>query len=101
MTGTNPVAKAVAGALPPIAAWARWVSLALAVLAGIPSSCTADEPAKRKTPDKDWWSLKPVVRPKVPDVKNAIRVRNPIDAFILAKLEARGSACRRMPTGRP
>ncbi len=54
------------------------------------SSCTADEPAKRKTPDKDWWSLKPVVRPTIPQVKNAIRVRNPIDAFILAKLEARG-----------
>lgn len=36
----------------------------------------------------DWWSLKPIVRPELPDVARvkALRVRNPIDAFILAKL---------------
>ncbi len=38
----------------------------------------------------DWWSLKPVVRPHVPVVKQSERVKNPIDAFVLAKLEERG-----------
>jgi hypothetical protein len=41
-------------------------------------------------PTLDWWSLKPVVRPDVPAVKDARKVRNPIDAFLLARLEAAG-----------
>ncbi len=36
------------------------------------------------------WSFIPPVRPAVPKVKNAQWVRNPIDAFVLAKLEAAG-----------
>ncbi len=35
----------------------------------------------------DWWSLQPVQRPSVPQVRQAERVSNPIDAFILARLE--------------
>lgn len=37
-----------------------------------------------------WWSFRKPVRPPVPDVKNASWVRNPIDAFVLAKLEQNG-----------
>ncbi len=36
----------------------------------------------------DWWSLQPLRDPRVPAVKTRDRVRNPVDAFILAKLEA-------------
>jgi hypothetical protein len=36
------------------------------------------------------WSFRPVKRPDVPAVKAANRVANPIDSFILAKLEAEG-----------
>ena len=36
------------------------------------------------------WSFKKPVRPPVPAVKNAGWVRNPIDAFILAKLDQNG-----------
>ena len=36
------------------------------------------------------WSFLAPVRPAVPQVKNAAWVRNPIDAFVLAKLEAAG-----------
>jgi mono/diheme cytochrome c family protein len=36
------------------------------------------------------WAFQPVVRPPVPPVKNAAWVRNPIDAFIAARLEAKG-----------
>lgn len=38
----------------------------------------------------DWWSLQQVKRPVVPTVLARQWLRNPIDAFILAKLEARG-----------
>ncbi|WP_010583256.1 DUF1553 domain-containing protein [Schlesneria paludicola] len=36
------------------------------------------------------WSFLPPVRPKQPAVKDQAWVRNPIDAFVLAQLEARG-----------
>ncbi|MFN0197611.1 MAG: PSD1 and planctomycete cytochrome C domain-containing protein [Planctomycetaceae bacterium] len=38
---------------------------------------------------RDLWSLQPVVRPDVPKVERfAAKIANPIDAFILAKLES-------------
>jgi hypothetical protein len=40
--------------------------------------------------DREHWAFKPIRRPEVPAVKNAAWVVNPIDAFILAKLEAKG-----------
>ncbi|MFN3648954.1 MAG: PSD1 and planctomycete cytochrome C domain-containing protein [Armatimonadota bacterium] len=36
------------------------------------------------------WSFRPVRRPPIPAVRAAAGVRNPIDAFVLAKLEAKG-----------
>jgi hypothetical protein len=38
----------------------------------------------------DWWSLQPVTRPDVPAVNSTARVANPIDAFVLARLESAG-----------
>ncbi len=38
----------------------------------------------------DWWSLQPIAQPPLPAVQNSTWCRTPIDAFILAKLEARG-----------
>jgi len=38
----------------------------------------------------DWWSLAPLASAPVPQVKATHRVRQPIDAFVLAKLEASG-----------
>ncbi len=57
------------------------------------AGASGDEPKSAQPGQKadgSWWALKPIERPKVPEVKNAARVRNPIDAFILAKLEAKG-----------
>src|SRR5262249_10135183 len=48
----------------------------------------ADAPRPRVGPD--WWSLRPLVRPAVPAVRDPSWVRTPIDAFILATLEAKG-----------
>lgn len=36
------------------------------------------------------WSLRPVVRPEIPNVRDTDWVRNPIDAFILRRLEDEG-----------
>ena len=46
-----------------------------------------------------WWSLKKPQRPPVPAVKNADWVQNPIDAFVLSKLEEKG--LRPAPTADP
>ena len=40
--------------------------------------------------DKNFWAFVPPVRPPVPAVKHEDLVRNPIDAFLLRKLEAHG-----------
>src|SRR5438874_1904194 len=37
-----------------------------------------------------WWSLQPVRRPAIPSVAQKEWVRTPIDAFVLARLEAQG-----------
>lgn len=39
---------------------------------------------------REFWSFRPVASPEVPEVNHAEWVRNPIDAFILSKLEAAG-----------
>ncbi len=38
------------------------------------------------------WSFQPIRKPTIPVVRNTTWVRNPIDAFVLAKLEKRGIA---------
>jgi mono/diheme cytochrome c family protein len=44
----------------------------------------------QETNTKDHWAFKAPVRPVVPSVKAADRVKTPIDAFVLAKLENEG-----------
>jgi mono/diheme cytochrome c family protein len=41
---------------------------------------------------RQHWAFQPVKMPAVPAVKNAAWVANPVDAFVLAKLEANGMA---------
>ena len=36
---------------------------------------------------RDWWSFQPVVKPKLPVLKNGRRIQNAIDAFVFKKLE--------------
>ncbi|WP_425613405.1 DUF1553 domain-containing protein [Anatilimnocola sp. NA78] len=54
-------------------------------------------PAERKLTDRsladnDWWSLRPLTRPPLPQLRTANQewVRNPIDAFVIAKLDEQG-----------
>jgi hypothetical protein len=71
---------------------ARWVDLGMPAEApDVPRPATAILP-KPKVSDRDrqFWPFVKPVRPSVPAVKDARRVRTAIDAFVLAALEAKG-----------
>src|SRR5258708_6462732 len=55
-------------------------------LVGVSSAAEKTEP---KHHDKNAWAWRPPARPSIPAVKNRNWVRNPIDTFVLAKLEDR------------
>jgi hypothetical protein len=61
---------------------------------GIPLAALANSKVAEKeqfTPaQRNLWSLQKVQRPPVPDVKGKKWARNPVDAFILSKIEAKG-----------
>ncbi len=42
---------------------------------------------KQASPKSTHWSYQPILRPTLPEVKQSSWVRNPIDAFVLARLE--------------
>lgn len=71
----------------------RSLSLLLAVL--VPALAFAQFPtpeqydAKIKPKDREHWAFRPIKAPAVPSVSSAA-TRNPIDAFVLSKLEAKG-----------
>jgi len=41
---------------------------------------------------RNYWAFRKPVKPPIPSVKNPAWIRNPIDAFVLAKLEEKGLA---------
>ena len=47
---------------------------------------------------RDWWAFQPISRPAVPNPREGSGVTNPVDAFIVARLERSGlslAACGR------
>ncbi|MDA0833187.1 MAG: PSD1 and planctomycete cytochrome C domain-containing protein [Planctomycetota bacterium] len=40
--------------------------------------------------ERNYWAFRPIVRPAVPTVTNVDRVRTPIDAFLLSRMEHEG-----------
>lgn len=46
--------------------------------------------ANQNSTSSQYWAFRKPVRSPLPQVKNAARVRTPIDAFVLAKLEEKG-----------
>src|SRR5262245_42203922 len=65
----------------------RWVKLGLPWPNGEKGNLVHRGPPVVDDAARNFWSFRAVVRPDVPPVKNEAWVRNPIDAFILAKLE--------------
>ena len=57
---------------------------------GAPWPATARKPAA--APKSTHWAFQPIRRPAPPAVTNTAWVRNPIDAFVLARLEKEGIA---------
>ena len=91
--------KLAAGSMPPgdalkptdeqIAAIGDWID------AGAPAQYEGGPLTEEDSPplskaDRNWWSFRKPVRPAVPGVQHRDRVRTPIDAFLLRKLEAKG-----------
>ena len=72
-----------------------WLVVLLLAIVGGPTSADEENAdgdlaaydAIVKPDDREHWSYLPVKKPTVPAVADASWVRNPIDAFILAKLE--------------
>jgi len=62
-----------------------------AMLLGL-ASCWSTPLARGDEPGGPCWSFRKLTRPVVPSVQHAERVRTPVDAFLLAKLQARGLA---------
>jgi hypothetical protein len=63
---------------------ARWVAL------GAPEAPDPPDRASVKPADRDFWAFRPPAAVTVPAVRHAERVRNPVDAFILQRLEQKG-----------
>ncbi len=55
--------------------------------AGVIAAPVVREPSAA---DRDFWAFRKPVRPAVPAVRDGARVRTAVDAFVLARLEARG-----------
>lgn len=75
-----------------IATIERWVKEGLPVSADRIGGDIAKAPAKGGVVTEEakrYWAYQPVKRPAAPEVKGKEWVRSPIDAFILAKLEAK------------
>jgi len=66
------------------------VVISSSLLAGEVSEELARYDARISGIDREHWCYQPIRRPHIPDVQHRDWVRNPIDAFVLAKLEAKG-----------
>jgi hypothetical protein len=74
-----------------IAVLTRWVEAGLPWTPGETKTVVKHSTGGQVTPEaRNYWAYKPVQRPAVPAVKDTTRVRNPVDAFLLAKLETTG-----------
>ena len=109
------VARIRSGEMPPstlkvtpeeLAILERWVA------AGAPTARPEPEtipPGLGITPEeREWWSFRPLARPPLPAVAHPELVAQPIDAFLLARLERDGlsfspppASCGWQPMGRP
>jgi len=63
-------------------------------LAATLTPALADDPRPARdfftAEQRGYWALQTVTRPGIPAVHNSMWVRNPIDAFVMAQLEAKG-----------
>jgi mono/diheme cytochrome c family protein len=69
---------------------ARWIAAGAPEVAVEPDVATTGPDLLVADRDRDFWAFRPPRAMPVPAVRHPERVRNPIDNFILQKLEAKG-----------
>ncbi|WP_161602276.1 DUF1553 domain-containing protein [Tautonia marina] len=69
---------------------AAWIDAGAPTLRPEPEEIPPPGTAILSEEDTDFWSFRPIERPELPEVAHADRVRSPIDAFLLDRLEAEG-----------
>ncbi len=69
---------------------ARWIAEGAPEVAEPPDLASTDKDPLVSAKDRQWWAFQPPQAAAAPQVHHGDRVRNPIDAFVLAKLEAKG-----------
>lgn len=63
----------------------RWIASGAATIRDEPETLPA---GLGITPEeRSWWAFQPIRRPEIPAVKSVEKIANPIDAFVLEKLE--------------
>jgi hypothetical protein len=76
-----------------IADFVKWIEMGAPDPRDAPPDASASARELWETQYKerlDWWSLQPVVQPEIPRVRDAAWSEQPIDRFILSKLEEHG-----------
>jgi cytochrome c553 len=69
---------------------ARWIAAGAPEVAIEPDVATRKPDPLFSDKDRDFWAFRPPQVVMVPAVRDLAKVRNPIDAFILKKLETKG-----------
>ena len=91
--------RVVSGEMPPgkkqisageISLLARWIDSGAATARPEPETLLAREAFTEE--ERQHWSFQPIRRPTPPNVKQPGRLRTPVDAFLLARLESQGAS---------
>ena len=69
---------------------ARWIAAGAPEVEVAPDIATTKPDPLVSDQDRDFWAFRPPKAVAPPAVRDPARVRNPIDAFLLQKLEAKG-----------
>ena len=69
---------------------ARWIRQGAPEVPSPPDLAGTTQDPLVAEKDRQFWAFQTPRRPEPPQVKHGDRVRNPIDAFVLSKLEAKG-----------
>ncbi|MEE3370549.1 MAG: PSD1 and planctomycete cytochrome C domain-containing protein [Planctomycetota bacterium] len=91
--------RVVSGEMPPgkkrisareISLLARWIDSGAATARPEPETLLARDAFTEE--ERQHWSFQPIRRPALPNVKQPDRLRAPVDAFLLSRLESQGSS---------
>jgi len=67
----------------------RWIASGANAAGGEPALGASEAPAVSEE-DRSYWAFQKARRPAAPPVRDGARVRSPVDAFVLARLERQG-----------